>query len=73
MYYNDHDPPHFHARYGSQKAKFNIAQAEMIDGGLGPRALRLVVEWAQLHKDELCREWELAQARQPLFQIEPLD
>ena len=73
MYYNDHDPPHFHARYGSQKALFGIEDLQMIEGDLSTRARGLVVEWAAQHQDELRREWELAQAREPLFKIDPLE
>jgi len=73
MYYNDHDPPHIHARYGSQKARFAIEGFSMMDGDLGTRARGLVVEWARLHQDELRRDWELAMAREPLFRIDPLE
>ena len=73
MYYNDHDPPHFHVRYGSQRARFGIQDLCMIDGDIGPRARGLVIEWASQHQDELRREWELAEARQPLFAIAPLE
>lgn len=73
MYYNDHDPPHFHARYGSQKARFAIDDLRMIEGDITPRARGLVVEWATLHQDELHREWDQAKARRPLFKIQPLE
>jgi hypothetical protein len=73
MYYNDHDPPHFHVRYGSQKARFAIDDLRMIDGDIGPRARGLVVEWATLHQEELRHEWKLAGAREPLFPIAPLE
>ncbi len=45
----------------------------MIDGNLGARALRLVEEWRILYKAELLDDWSLAQARQPLLRIEPLE
>ena len=73
MYYNDHDPPHFHARYGSQKARFAIADLRLIEGNLAPRARGLVVEWATVHQDELYREWGLAKDQQALFRIQPLE
>jgi hypothetical protein len=72
-YRDDHEPPHFHARYGSQKARFAIDDLRILDGHLGPRARGLVVEWATLHLEELRREWDLAKAHEPLFAIEPLD
>jgi hypothetical protein len=73
MYYNDHDPPHFHVRYGSCHARFALESLHMIDGDIGPRARGLVVEWASRHQPELQREWELARAGQPLFPIAPLE
>jgi len=73
MFYNDHEPPHFHVRYGAQRARFAIEDLRMMDGNLGPRARGLVVEWATLHQDELQKEWLLAKSRRPLFRISPLE
>jgi len=73
MYYNDHEPPHFHVRYGGRKARFAIEDLRMLDGDLAPRARGLVVEWASQHHEELRNEWELARARQPLIPIAPLE
>jgi len=50
IYYNDHVPAHFHARYGSLRGRFSIESLEMIDGDLGRKALALVREWASLHR-----------------------
>ncbi len=50
MYYNDHEPPHFHARYGSSKGRFAIDDLTMLDGDLSPRTRGLVSEWAALHQ-----------------------
>jgi len=46
MYYNDHAPPHFHVRYGQQKALIAIESLSVLQGNLKPRTLGLVVEWA---------------------------
>ena len=73
MYYNDHDPPHFHVRYGSQTARFEVANLRMIDGDISPRVRGLVVEWASRHHQELQREWDLARRGEPLFPIPPLE
>jgi hypothetical protein len=72
MFYRDHPPPHFHARYADSEAKFDISTLEVIDGGLPSRAARLVREWAELHRAELAADWELAVRRLPLNAIEPL-
>lgn len=72
MFFNDHDPPHFHARYAEHRARVSIATGEVLDGALPPRAARLVREWVGLHSDELAENWRLAQELQPLNQVEPL-
>ena len=72
MFYSDHNPPHFHARYGSHKAAIRIADFAVLDGYLPPRALGLVMEWTEIHKDELLKDWGLAIEKRPLILIEPL-
>ena len=53
MYYNDHSPPHFHARYGDAKAEIEIQTLTVLAGKLPPRVLGLVIEWASQHQEEL--------------------
>jgi hypothetical protein len=72
MYYNDHEPPHFHARYGSLKAKIAIDPPTLISGDLPPRALGMVIEWAAMHQDELRENFSAAMNKQPTRKIEPL-
>jgi len=72
MYYNDHAPPHFHARYGSERATFAIEPLTLLAGRLSPRVMGLVTEWAALHQDELRVDWDLAREQAPLRPIEPL-
>ena len=72
MYYNDHLPPHFHARYGHDRASIGIDSLRVLDGALPPRAFGLVMEWAAAHKSELMNDWLLAQAHSPLNPIDPL-
>lgn len=73
VYYNDHPPPHFHAKYGDDEATILIDTGQVLDGRLSNRALRLVEEWRTLHASELVRNWELARARYPLNRIDPLE
>lgn len=73
MYYSDHAPPHFHARYGEHEALVAIETLATIRGGLPRRALALVLEWAALHRTELRQQWENAQQGLPLSRIEPLE
>ncbi|MGH2761257.1 MAG: DUF4160 domain-containing protein [Thermoleophilaceae bacterium] len=72
MYFRDHPPPHFHARYAGEEAVIAIATREVIAGSLPGRALRLVREWTSMHRDELDENWDLARDREPLMEIEPL-
>jgi hypothetical protein len=73
MYYRDHAPPHFHARYGEHDAEIGIEDSRVMEGALPPRALRLVVEWAALHRDELRENWASAREERPLKPIAPLE
>jgi Domain of unknown function (DUF4160) len=73
MFYNDYEPPHFHAEYQGLQGKFDFG-GEMIVGAVESRtARRLIREWALLHRGELEENWRLAKARQPLRQIAPLE
>jgi hypothetical protein len=73
MYYRDHAPPHFHAIYAEHEAEFSIETTTIVDGELPRKARGLVREWAETHRDELQRNWDLARAEQPLEPIEPLE
>ncbi len=73
MYYVDHPPKHFHAHYKEFVGLISIESCEMIEGNLPKRALKLVLEWASIHKEELLSNWELAEKRKPLNKIEPLE
>ncbi len=72
MYFADHPPPHFHARYGEHEAQILIATGEVLEGFLPRRALNLVQEWTALHRSELVTDWNLAEREEPLVSIEPL-
>lgn len=72
MYYQEHQPPHFHAKYGNQTCVFSIADLKLIEGSLPNRVVSLVLEWAFEHRDELMEDWELAMVKKPLRKIEPL-
>src|SRR3990172_3852204 len=72
MFFDDHNPPHFHARYGSYSITIKIEDFAILEGHLPPKALGLVIEWADIHKEELFKDWELAKDQKPLFPIEPV-
>ncbi|MDR2863430.1 MAG: DUF4160 domain-containing protein [Puniceicoccales bacterium] len=73
MYWSDHQPPHFHARYGDQEVTVEIATGRILKGTFSARARKLVQEWYLLHQAELQECWDLAQKDQPLKKIQPLD
>lgn len=73
MYFREHAPPHFHAYYGEHSAVVEIDTLRLRKGRLPRRALGLVLEWAAEHRDELMNDWRLAQARQSLNKIAPLE
>ena len=72
MFYREHGPPHFHASYGEYNIVVSILDG-IVSGAFPRRALRLVLEWFELHKAELEENWELAQQRKPLKRIAPLE
>ncbi|QBN18104.1 DUF4160 domain-containing protein [Flavobacterium nackdongense] len=71
MFFNDHNPPHFHVVYGDFRAVININD-EIVEGFMPKRALKLVFEWMDLHKQELLENWKLAQNGELPNKIEPL-
>jgi Domain of unknown function (DUF4160) len=64
MFFNDHNPPHFHARYGRSNALVRIADGEIISGSLPPTARRLVREWALARRAELEENWQRVRAHE---------
>jgi Domain of unknown function (DUF4160) len=72
MFFRDHPPPHFHARYSGDEALVEIATGDVIAGSLPPRATRLVREWAAMHRGELSDNWDRARHRQAPQRIKPL-
>lgn len=73
MYYNDHAPPHFHAKYGDLEAVIAIDNGEVVEGRLPHRVLGLVQEWCAHHVAELAEDWNLARERKALNKIDPLE
>lgn len=72
MYYDDHNPPHFHVEYAGNKAIIDIINASVVRGALPNKQLKLVLAWCVLHQDELMQNWELSKQSLPLNRINPL-
>jgi len=73
IYFRDHAPPHFHARYAEHEASITIDTLRVHEGSLPPRVLGLVLEWASLHRDELVANWDRAVVGEPVEPIAPLE
>jgi hypothetical protein len=72
MFFNDHAPPHFHALYGEFQATITIESLQLLEGELPSRALRLVLEWAELNRPDLLENWERCRRMQQPRKLEPL-
>jgi hypothetical protein len=72
MYYDDHAPPHFHAKYGEYEITVET-ESGVVKGEFPRRGLAHVLEWHQLHREALMENWNLARARRPLRRIAPLE
>jgi hypothetical protein len=73
MFFDDHDPAHFHVRYAEYKAVVAIEALAVIRGTLPRRAQQLVLEWAKIHQQELLEDWELCRSQRLPKKINPLD
>ncbi len=72
MNFNEHNPPHFHAKYGDFEMIVEI-NSGIVEGKFPKRALNLVMEWYEIHKDELMQNWELIRTTGDFNKIQPLE
>ena len=72
MYFNEHNPPHFHAEYNEFTSTISIATLGIIEGKLPSKVLSLVIEWAQDHQEELLENWTSIQKTGHYHKIKPL-
>ncbi len=72
MFWREHEPAHFHGKYGDDEITVEIETGK-VNGKMTPRALALVQEWPKTHLAELKKEWELVKSKKPLFPIKPLE
>jgi len=73
MYFDDHNPPHFHAILGDSEAEVGLDPVALLRGRFPRRALGMVVEWAAVHQQELLDNWELLRSDQAPRRIVPLE
>lgn len=72
MFWSDHAPPHFHALYAEHEVLIDIQTLEIMKGSMPRRALAMILEWAQEHRNELMEDWELCSRKQHPRKISPL-
>ena len=72
MFWKDHMPPHFHARYGGEEIIMSIETGD-VQGNMTKRAVSLINEWRLIHIEELRNDWELAMKKAALNEIQPLE
>ena len=72
IFFNDHNPPHFHAKYGEFEILVNINNLSVLYGKFPSRALGLTIEWASLHQEELKTLWLKIREGRGVGKIEPL-
>ena len=72
IYFEDHNPPHFHVAYNENEAVISINDLQVIKGSLPSRVLGLVIEWADLHKTELMENWNSVKENGKFTKIAPL-
>jgi hypothetical protein len=72
IYFDDHNPPHFHVGYNEEEALISINDLSLLKGNLPPRVLGLAMEWARLHQAELLENWSMVKESGKYFKIDPL-
>lgn len=71
MFADDHNPPHFHARYGDYEAIITIDKA-IVKGEMPRTALKQIFKWLDLHHEELSENWRRLQQGDEPLKIVPL-
>ena len=73
MYFDEHNPPHFHVKYNEDRAVISINELKVMEGRLERRALSLVLEWPNEHRDELMDNWNTIRTTGEYSKIAPLE
>ncbi len=72
LYWNDHNPPHFHVKYADYNAFVSIHEPQILEGNLPKKIEKLVIAWAELYYEDLLEDWELVQLMKTPKRIDPL-
>lgn len=72
MFFDDHNPPHFHAEYQGEKAVFDF-RGNILAGDIRSRtAVKLIREWTDLHQAQLEQNWLNMEKGVGFDKIDPL-
>lgn len=58
MYFDEHNPPHFHVRYNEYRASIEINTLNVMNGNVPAKVRGLVEEWGEINRSELLKMWE---------------
>ena len=72
MFWRDHAPPHFHAKYGDDEIIVEI-ESGSITGTMSKRAISMIQDWRTLHQVELLENWKRAEQKKAIKTIKPLE
>ena len=72
MYWREHAPPHFHAKYGDEEVVVEI-ETGTVAGWMSRRGIALVQDWRESHTKELLENWKLAERKKLLNRVMPLE
>ncbi len=73
MYFDDHNPPHFHVEYSEYDAMIEIESGDILRGSLPAKQLKYIQVWSDIHKTELLENFMSMRSDNKLYKkITPL-
>ena len=58
LFFDDHNPPHFHAFITEYEAVIEIDSLEFMKGDLPKNKKHKILQWAEQNKEELIEIWD---------------
>jgi hypothetical protein len=62
FYFDEHPPPHFHARYAELVAQIDLETLEVIRGSMPRAQMRTIQDWALPRRAALRVAWNICDA-----------
>ena len=73
MYFNEHEPPHFHAKYSGNEYVVAISPISFLHGRPSPRIRSMLLEWTGIHQTELLANWDRMREELDPIPVAPLE